>query len=561
MKITKFLSLLLVVSFITSCGLSNMSSKYETVAITVTPPTLQAHAGKVGVTIDASFPEKYFAKSSTVELTPVLISSKGENKFKSITIQGEEASGGEATIFYTTGGSFSYQDEMPYTEDMMESTLELRAVGKSKDEELVFSPRTIANGVMATSTRVQNSEDLAFAKSNYEKETILEESAIIYFLVNQSNIRTTEKSDDDITRLEEFASMGNKTHSIEVKSYASPEGSVDLNDNVSDKRAASTLRYAKRILRKVKLDGFDNNDLYTEISEGEDWEGFNKLMRSSEIKDRRRITKIVNSVEDLEKREQAIRDMAEIYDAIEKNVLPQLRKAKITVRSFEPKRTDEEILELAQNNPQELDVKELLYSASLVEKTNDKVAIFNKASELHNDWRGYNNNACLMLSNNKIEQAKDYLNKAKSLDKNASNVQNNQAVIAAWEGNLSQAKNLYNKSATQKNKALLDLRSANYKKASRYFKNKNTHNAALAKMLNGQNSTCNENTAACDYLNAISYARSANESMLIKSLKTNELSLWFLVPVFLFLAFLSKQVPATYIFFAALFLTFLHLLH
>lgn len=520
MKITKFFSLLVVVSFLTSCGLSNMSSKYETVAITVTPPTLQAHAGKVGVTIDASFPEKYFAKSSTVEFTPVLISSEGENKFKSITIQGEEASGGEATIFYTTGGRFSYQDEMPFTIDMMESTLELRAVGKSKDKELVFTPRTVAKGVMATSTRVQNTEDLAFAKSNYEKETILEESAIIYFLVNQSNIRTTEKSDDDIKRLEEFASMGNKTHSIEVKSYASPEGSVDLNDNVSDKRAASTLRYAKRILKKVKLDGFDNNDLYTEMSEGEDWEGFNKLMRSSDIKDRRRITKIVNSVEDLEKREQAIRDMAEIYDAIEKDVLPQLRKAKITVRSFEPKRTDEEILELAQNNPQELDVKELLYSASLVEEANDKVAIFNTASQLHNDWRGYNNTACLMLSNNKIEEAKDYLNKAKSLDKNASSVQNNQAVIAAWEGNLGQAKNLYNKSATQKNKALLDLRSANYKKASRYFKNKNTHNAALAKMLNGQNSTCNENTAACDYLNAISYARSANESMLIKSLKS-----------------------------------------
>jgi len=520
MKITKFFSLLVVITFLTSCGLSNMSSKYETVAITVTPPTLQAHAGKVGVTIDASFPEKYFAKSSTVEFTPVLISSEGENKFKSITIQGEEASGGEATIFYTTGGRFSYQDEMPYTNDMMESTLELRAVGKSKDKELVFTPRTVAKGVMATSTRVQNTEDLAFAKSNYEKETILEESAIIYFLVNQSNIRTTEKSDDDIKRLEEFASMGNKTHSIEVKSYASPEGSVDLNDNVSDKRAASTLRYAKRILKKVKLNGFDNNDLYTEISEGEDWEGFNKLMRSSEIKDRRRITKIVNSVEDLEKREQAIRDMAEIYDAIEKDVLPQLRKAKITVRSFEPKRTDEEILELAQNNPQELDVKELLYSASLVEEANDKAAIFNTASQLHNDWRGYNNTACLMLSNNKIEEAKDYLNKAKSLDKNASSVQNNQAVIAAWEGNLGQAKNLYNKSATQKNKALLDLRSANYKKASRFFKNKNTHNAALAKMLNGQNSTCNENTASCNYLNAISYARSANESMLIKSLKS-----------------------------------------
>ena len=46
---------------------------------------------------------------------------------------------------------------------------------------------------MATSTRVQNTEDLAFAKSNYEKETILEESAIIYFLVNQSQYKNNRK--------------------------------------------------------------------------------------------------------------------------------------------------------------------------------------------------------------------------------------------------------------------------------------------------------------------------------------------------------------------------------
>ena len=76
----------------------------------------------------------------------------------------------------------------------------------------------------------------------------------------------------------------------------------------------------KSLLKKLKVDGANNNELYSEKSEGEDWEGFNKLMRSSEIKDRRRITKIVNSVEDLELRERAIRDMAEIYDAIEKNI-------------------------------------------------------------------------------------------------------------------------------------------------------------------------------------------------------------------------------------------------
>ena len=520
MKISKILIYSIAISFLTSCGLSNMASKFETVNVNVTPPTLQAHAGKVELNIDASFPEKYFAKSTTVEFTPVLITENGEKKFKSITVQGEEATGGEATIFYATGGRFSYKDNIPYTNDMMESKLELRALGKEKEKELVFDSRTIANGVLATSTRIQNTEDIYFAKSNYEKETILEESAIIYFLVNQSNVRTTEKSDDDIKRLEEFASLGYKTHSIEVKSFASPEGSVNLNDDVSDKRAASTLRYLKRMLRKVKLDGVDNDDLYTEISEGEDWEGFNKLMRNSDIKDRRRITKIVNSVEDLEKREQAIRDMAEIYDAIEKDVLPQLRKAKITIRSYEPKKSDSLIFELAQNNAQELDIKELLYSASLTDNNDLKFSIFNKSSQLHNNWKGYNNIACLMLEKNNLVEAKKYLSKAEKLNGSASNIQNNKAVIAAWEGDLELAKKLYNKSATPKNKALLDLRTANYKKAARFFKNKNTHNAALAKMLNGQNSTCNENTAECNYLNAISYARSGNEDMMIKSLSS-----------------------------------------
>ena len=519
MRIFNILCSITIISLLSSCGLSNMSSKFETVSINVTPPTLQVHAGKVGVTIDASFPEKYFAKTSTIEFTPVLINEDGEYKFKAITVQGEEASGGEATIFYTTGGRFSYQDNIAYNKSMINSELELRAIGKEKEKELVFKSRKIANGILATSTRVQNTEGLALAKSNYEKETILEESAIIYFLVNQSNIRATEKSDDDIKRLEEFAKMGYKTHSIEVKSFASPEGSVNLNDNVSDKRAASTLNYAKKILRRVKLDGVNNKDLYSEKSEGEDWVGFNKLMRSSEIKDRRRITKIVNSVEDLEKREQAIRDMAEIYDAIEKDVLPQLRKAQITVRSFEPKKSDTEILELANTNPSELDIKELLYSASLTENIDNKISIYTQASEIHSDWKGYNNIACLLLENGNINEAEKNLLKAERFDKTQSKISNNKAVIAAWKGNLPLAKKLYNNLTTQKNKALLDLRMANYKKASRFFKNKNTHNAALAKILNGQNSNCNENTAACDYLNAISYARSANESMLLKSLK------------------------------------------
>lgn len=49
--------------------------------------------------------------------------------------------------------------------------------------------------------------------------------------------------------------------------------------------------------------------------------------------------------------------------------------------------------------------------------------------------------------------------------------------------------------------------------------------------------------------------------MLIYALKTNRKIFWVLIPTFLFLAFLSKQVPATYLFFTTILVIFFHLTH
>ena len=49
--------------------------------------------------------------------------------------------------------------------------------------------------------------------------------------------------------------------------------------------------------------------------------------------------------------------------------------------------------------------------------------------------------------------------------------------------------------------------------------------------------------------------------LLIKAINTNKLHLWFFVPIFLFTAFLSKQVPAVYIFFVVILLIIFHLTH
>ena len=122
------LFLLTFLAFLYGCGLTNMVNKYETVNYNVTPPVLQVHGGNINLSLDGVFPENYFAKQATVDITPVLIYKDQEKKFKKITIQGEEADGGEATIFYATGGKFSYQDKIPYEKNMMTSTLELRAI-------------------------------------------------------------------------------------------------------------------------------------------------------------------------------------------------------------------------------------------------------------------------------------------------------------------------------------------------------------------------------------------------------------------------------------------------
>ncbi len=520
MGISKIFYILALVSTISSCGLSNMANKYKTVSYTVTPTILEAHGGNVGLTINGVFPENYFVKNATLDFTPVLVYNGGETAFKTITIQGEEATGGEATIFNATGGSFKYNDAISYSNEMMSSTLELRAVAKQKDKEKILESVNIANGVIATSTRVQDTEDLANNNHDYEHETILEETATIYFLVNQSNIRTTEKSDDDIKALKTFAKNRYKTHSIEIISYASPEGSVNMNDNVSDNRMKSTLNYTKRLLRSLKVDGAKNSDLYTETSIGEDWEGFESLVQESNIKDKRRINKIVNSIADVEVREQQIRDLAEIYSAIEDNVLPQLRKATIIIRSYQPKRTDEEIATLSTTTPEELDVKELLFSATLTSDEITRNAIYNKVVELHNDWRGYNNIACMYLAKGSFSEAMTYLEKAEELGGVTSDVLTNKGIIAARKEQLSKAQKLFNDAnTTENNQAVLDIRQGEYTKAARFYKNGKSFNATLAQLLNGKNSAnCNENTAACNYLNAIANARSGNNDAAMSSL-------------------------------------------
>ena len=92
-------------------------------------------------------------------------------------------------------------------------------------------------------------------------------------------------------------------------------------------------------------------------------------------------------------------------------------------------------------------------------------------------------------------------------------------LVAARKGELAKAQKLFDQAnASEFNQATLDIRQGEYKKAARFFKNGKSHNAVLAQILNGKNSTCNEATAACHYLNAIAAARSGENDAVISNL-------------------------------------------
>lgn len=525
MKNRHFFSLPIIFSLIlliSSCGLDSMVSKFNTLNFTVTPTQVEVHGGNIDIELEVKIPEKYFLKSSEADFRAMLApSADSENKvfFDPVKLQGEKISSNGKTIGFITGGQFTYKGTIKYSEEMADYDLFATAIATMNDNSKSLGAVKVAEGVMATATRVMNSEVPAVSDHTYEKVTVLEETAVIYFTVNQSNVRYSQKSSDEIKKLKEFAKLGYETKNIEISSFASPEGTLDVNDKVSDNRANSTFSYAKKLMKQLKVDGAINDDLYIQSSKGEDWRGFNKLVNSSDMKDKSKVLNIVRNQKDPQKREESIRDMAEIYDAIENDVLPKLRKATITLRVFEPKKTDEEIASLAIADPAQLDIKEMLYAASLIEDNSIKKTIYNATSKsFANDYRAYNNLAGIYIQEKNMNKAIDMLGKASKYNANAAEVKENQGIIAAIEGDYNKAASLYNSSnASDVNKGILAIKTGDYSSATSKLKGYD-YNATLAKIMNGNPVVTTDNSAAGNYLNAIVNARTGNTDKCIEFL-------------------------------------------
>ena len=99
------------------------------------------------------------------------------------------------------------------------------------------------------------------------------------------------------------------------------------------------------------------------------------------------------------------------------------------------RKNDEEIVSLVVDDPTKLDIKEMLYAATLIEDISLKETIYSSIIDLFpNDFRAYNNLATLYIKEKNINKAIDMLGKASKLKTNSSEVMENQGIIAAIQG-------------------------------------------------------------------------------------------------------------------------------
>ncbi len=518
----------LIVAFSSCSKMGELSSDY----FTTTPQVLEAVGGKVPVTINGKFPEKYFKKKAVVEVTPVLRWNGGEVKGQPAVFQGEKVEGNDQTISYKMGGNYTMKTSFDYVPEMAKSELYLEFNAKIGNKTVAIPAVKIADGVISTSELIENTLQSANpANGDDAFQRIIKEkhNANIMFLIQQANIRASEMKtakefNQEVANVNDAANK--KISNIEISAYASPDGGVSLNTTLAENREDNTTKLLSKDLKKAKIDAAIDSK-YT----AQDWEGFQELVSKSNIQDKELILRVISMYQDPAQRESEIKNISAVYKELANTILPQLRRSRLTLNYEIIGKSDDEIASLASSNPKELTLEELLYAATLTNDNGQKEVIYTKATELFpNDYRAFNNLGKLAYQAGNIDKAESYLKKAANIQ-SAPEVNMNLGLIALAKGDKSAAESYLGKASGAKElgetMGNLYIAQGQYERAVNSFGDAKTNSAALAQIL-AKDYNKAKNTLAgvekpdayTDYLMAVLGARTNNLSMLTSSLKS-----------------------------------------
>ena len=197
--------------------------------------------------------------------------------------------------------------------------------------------------------------------------------------------------------------------------------------------------------------------------------------------------------------------MAQVFNALKTEILPQLRRAQLVNSSDITGKTDDEMVALVRGGKfNELNVLEKLHIASTGKLTQaEKIAVL-EAAVAEGGAVAYNNLGVAYAEAGEGAKAAQAFAKAVKAGANASEINNNLALVNLMNGNTEAAK-AYTANASKETKALAAAAEGNYAQAQSELEG---YNAAIAATMNADYTAAkqfiaNDATAKADYLRAV----------------------------------------------------------
>lgn len=518
-------------SLVSSCDL------LKDLDYTVTPSPLEMHADSVRVKVDVKFPEKGIKKKAYAEITPKL----GGTPLKTVTVQGEKATANGTVIQYKAGGTMTYTDVIPYKPEF--EYTELIVTGKvfkgGKEKVGKFQDKEIAKGTIITPYLVNKDFKCIYAKDEFKRVTEQTTAAQINYLKGKHDVRPTEMKDKDIVDLGTWLTAAQSNPKINIKSinitgFASPEGEVAFNDNLSTDRANSGKTATMNVAKKAKNEKA-SGEVYNLAGRGEDFDGFKvQLAKNTSIKqeDKDLILRVLQMYADPNQRETEMRNLGKSFTELDKNIFPLLRRAEISVVYDLTGYSDDELKSISTSDPQKLTLEELLFTATLTEDVNEKLRLYREAEKKDpSDYRAANNVGVALYNQGKVAEAKSQFEKANGLKDNAIS-KNNLGAVAGVSGDRKKAADLFGQAngagdEVNYNKGIIAIQNGKYADAVSSFGGKASFNKALAQLLNGDaaaaiktvNDSNDKESGQGYYLKAIASAHQSNLTETVSNLK------------------------------------------
>ena len=317
------------IKFNNPCDIEKMARDSKKITYRVNPdPLVEGEDGNVCFDVITTIPAEYFEKQAVMNLQPYLAYNGGQINIDPITFVGEKVKGeGDFRVNYKEGGEFTKHYCMPYQPEMENCELMADPMFYVYNGTIYPTQEEIVKHEYFTQGATEKLADGVIAKpepvvydtiwENQPKD--VEVLKLTYFYNKDSydiNARRKLNKEADAA-FKELLNAG-ETNFI-IKGWASPEGEEGHNNELSTNRSNAAEKQMKKLAKKAEVN-FDGKGY------GPDWNKFIELVANSDLKDK---DAIVNNVRNSGNKEQTIREMCDIYPQLEKDILPQLRRAEV----------------------------------------------------------------------------------------------------------------------------------------------------------------------------------------------------------------------------------------